>query len=925
MILKASQRGGDAALAAHLMNDENEHIEVHAINGFMSCDVAGAFQEIRAATQATNCKQYLLSLSLSPPEEANVSNKEFESAINKSMKRLGLSGQPHVIIFHEKHARRHAHLVVSRIDAQSMKAINLSFFKDRLCDLSRELFLQHGFELPQGHIDRKLSDPLNYSLEEYQVAKRAKRDPQEIKALLIECWAQSDSKAGFEAALDDGGFHLCQGDRRGFVAIDKEGKVYSLSRWLGVKPKELKARLGEPEHLQSLEDALEAFEHDNGHTKIVEDFSTASKLPDPLVLHLDEKIAELESQKHDLILSHRVARTDLRKEQHKQRIEEIRLFRQCGSPLRRLWQWAVGSRADILAKRQTELKAQENDCEAEGLALSEAQRIQLRALRTQIAEIKSQRDAIEPLPKQNPDVSQFIRQSDPDFLFHKSQIEVSPDYVLRLLTDKQDTFSHNDLVQKLSDYIADPAELRLAIDRVLGSSELVALDIETNSKINPRFTIRSYQRLHSEMMQSASFLSDNKAYGVDRKYMKMAINRQNKELQKQVGANLSDEQCQAIEHVLNRRQLVSVVGLAGAGKSTMLKAARDAWMKQGYNVVGGALSGKAADGLQNASDIPSRTLHSWEHGWKNGRNILNAGDVFVIDESGMVGTAQLSRIMKLVQEYKAKLVLVGDPDQLQPVEAGTPFRDITNKIGYAQLSEIRRQKSDWQKAASLDLARGNTKHAIQAYEDHGMVERVQSEHDAISALVEDYMVDTELHDNTKSRIALAYRRQDVFAINNGIRAARKSAHELSDETIIETDLGNRGFSVGDRILFTRNDYDLNVKNGMLGTVQDIDGKQMTVNLDDTDQAGKPRVISVNTDRYSSFDHGYAITIHKSQGATVDHAFVLKSHALRRELSYVAMTRHKEQLRIYEQNKSSMTNDKKPNPQQPYKVDYNFEL
>jgi len=141
MILKASQRGGDAALAVHLLNaEDNEHIEVHSINGFVSTDVAGAFQEIRATAKATNCKQYMFSLSLSPLEDANVSNADFEAAIEQAMKRLGLAGQPHVVIFHEKNARRHAHVVVSRIDVQSMTAINLSFFKDRLCDcLSHEL------------------------------------------------------------------------------------------------------------------------------------------------------------------------------------------------------------------------------------------------------------------------------------------------------------------------------------------------------------------------------------------------------------------------------------------------------------------------------------------------------------------------------------------------------------------------------------------------------------------------------------------------------------------------------------------------------------------------------------------------------------------------------------------------------------------
>lgn len=897
MILKASQRSGDAALAVHLMNaEDNEHIEVHAINGFMSDDIAGAFQEIRAAAQATNCKQYMVSLSLSPPEEANVSNKDFEKAIEQSMNRLGLSGQPHVIVFHEKHARRHAHLVVSRIDAKTMKAINLSFFKDRLCDLSRELFLHHGWELPKGHVDRKLSDPLNYSLEEYQVAKRAKRDPQEIKVILKECWTLSDSKASFEAALLDADFRLCRGDQRGFVAIDKEGKVYSLSRWLNVKTKDLKARLGELEQLPSIENALPSFD------QVQTDFVEASKEPNPLVAYLDQQIVELESQKTVLTKSHRSARADLRRKQHKKRKEEIRQFKESNSILRRLWHWATDNREKLLAERNTNLQTQEQGFEAELLNLSQSQRIELRTLRSQIAELKRQRDAIEPLSKPKPDLSQFVAKADPDFTFNKSLIAKSPDYVLHLISDKQESFTHNDIVRKLSDYITDPAELKATINQVLQSSELISL-IRADGT-NPRFMTRTYQKQHTQMMQAASFLSNSKAYGVEYRYSQSAISKQNTTLQKSVGASLSQEQSKAIEHVLNRRQLSCVIGLAGAGKSTMLSAAKDAWERQGYRVLGGALAGKAADGLQSSSGIPSRTLHSWEHGWKQGRDLLQAGDVFAIDEAGMVGTAQLARIIKHVQDQRAKLVLVGDPDQLQPIQAGTPFRNIAKQSGFAELSEIRRQKVDWQKAASLDLARGNTQRAIQAYEEHGMVEHAQSEHDAIAALVEDYMVDWELHGKDKSRIALAHKRADVFGINKAIRAARKSSGELTNGQTFKTDQGSRELAVGDQILFTRNDYDLNVKNGMLGWVTEIDDNEITVQLDD-DQSVSSDKITIDTNRFSSFDHGYATTIHKSQGATVDHSFVLKSHSLDEHLSYVAMTRHREKLHMYNNNMTEM--------------------
>ena len=925
MILKASQRGGDAALAAHLLNtQDNEHVEVHAISGFLSSDVAGAFQEMRAAARATKCEQYMFSLSLSPPEEAKVSNADFEAAIKQAMKRIGLANQPHVVIFHEKNARRHAHLVVSRIDANSMKAINLSFFKDRLCDLSRELFLHHGWDLPQGHIDRKLSDPLNYSLEEYQVAKRAKRDPKEIKAILKECWAQSDSKSSFEAALNEAGFQLRRGDRRGFVAMDDQGKIYSLSRWLDVKPKVLEARLGDPNHLPSIGETVaniaEAQANCENCSVFPLDFAKAAKPTDPLVVHLDEQIAALEANKQKLIQSHRDARANLREQQHKKRKEEIQGFRQRSSPLRRLWQWAVGNPQQLLLERQASLQVQQKQFDADLLSQSESQRLELRNLRTRIGELKRQRNAVEPLPEHEISKPQITVKTDPDFAFHKAQIEKSPDYVLRVISDKKAVFSENDIVRVLSDYFADPQALRAAIDQVMAADGLVLLEANENSE--PRYSTRDYQSTHTRMMQSASTLASNKAYGVYRKHLARAINTQNKNLQKSAGAKLSDEQCAAIEHVLNRRQLACVVGLAGAGKSTLLSAAKDAWERQGYRVVGAALAGKAADGLQSSSGIASRTLHALEHGWKHGKNQLQAGDVLVVDEAGMVGTAQMERIIAHVKEQSAKLVLVGDPQQLQPIQAGTPFKDIADAIGYAELSKIRRQKADWQKAASRALARGETKSALEAYSDHGMFEHSQSEHDAITALVEDYMVDWELHGKSNTRVALAHRRDDVASINHGIRCARKSAGELCNEQLFKTDFGERAFAAGDRLLFTRNDYDLNVKNGMIGWVTSFNADQISVALDGEESAPE-RVVTFNVKRFSSFDHGYATTIHKAQGATVDHAFVLKTRTMDGHLDYVAMTRHKRGLKIY-QGYNYLTSVKKETLKAKISLDHSLE-
>jgi len=139
MILKGSQRAGGRQLAAHLLRaDENEHVEVHEIKGFMSDDLPSAFQEVHAVSKGTRAKQYLFSLSLNPPLNEKVPIEVFEAAVEHIEQRLGLDDQPRAIVFHEKEGRRHAHAVWSRIDSTKMKAINLPHYKLKLRDVARE-------------------------------------------------------------------------------------------------------------------------------------------------------------------------------------------------------------------------------------------------------------------------------------------------------------------------------------------------------------------------------------------------------------------------------------------------------------------------------------------------------------------------------------------------------------------------------------------------------------------------------------------------------------------------------------------------------------------------------------------------------------------------------------------------------------------
>ncbi len=254
MILKGSQRAGASALADHLMNErDNDHVSTLELSGFVSDTLHGALSETHAISKATRCKQFMFSLSLNPPQDHIATDKELLEAADRAGVKLGLDGQPRAVIVHEKEGRRHAHVVWSRIDADEMKAINLPHFKTKLRDLSRDLFLDHGWVLPDGLATYGNKSPLNFTLAEWQQAKRQGVDPREIKQMFRQAWERSDSLVGLKNALEERGYFLARGDRRGFVALDIDGNVHALPRWTGINTKDVKAKLGSPDQLDSVD------------------------------------------------------------------------------------------------------------------------------------------------------------------------------------------------------------------------------------------------------------------------------------------------------------------------------------------------------------------------------------------------------------------------------------------------------------------------------------------------------------------------------------------------------------------------------------------------------------------------------------------------------------------------------------------------
>lgn len=348
MILKASERGNAGELAKHLLNaHENEHIEVHSVNGFMGDDLPSALQEIHAVSLGTKCQQPLFSVSLSPPKEAIASIQDFEDAITQIAEKTGLKNQPHVIVFHEKHGRRHCHVVFSRINIETMTAINLPFYKNKLMEISKELYLKHGWKLPQGHIDKQKRNPLNFTREQWQQAKRLNEDPKLIKQTLKECWAVSDNKKAFSGALEQQGFYLAKGDRRGFVAVDWRGEVYSLSRWLDIKNKNLKERLGEPKELPSVDDVKASIDKTLAEKM--------RKFSQEILLKYKSKNSILQKSKQSMVEQHQQTRKQLNEKLSKRQQRETKKRQSRFSKgIRDLWDRLTGNRAAL--KKQNEIE-----------------------------------------------------------------------------------------------------------------------------------------------------------------------------------------------------------------------------------------------------------------------------------------------------------------------------------------------------------------------------------------------------------------------------------------------------------------------------------------------------------------------------------------------------------------------------------------
>lgn len=301
MIIKASQRGFGRNLANHLAStNDNDHVSLAEIRGVIGQSLHAALIEMEAISKGTRCQQPFFSVSFNPPQNVNVSHKIFEDAFDTLEEALGLQEQPRVVIYHEKLARRHAHVIWLRVKIDEMKAIRMSHYKRKCAAISRSLYLRHGWDMPAGLQDFRLRDPFHLTTSEWQQNLRQNIDPREVKAACQAAWSQSHNSEEFKSALEEHGLFLARGDKRGFVIVDQNYKVYSLSRYGGINRKDIKARLGSPEEFPNVNETKR---------KIRAIYNRAARA----------RIADLEAEHTTEISSHILTRKELVEIQRQER------------------------------------------------------------------------------------------------------------------------------------------------------------------------------------------------------------------------------------------------------------------------------------------------------------------------------------------------------------------------------------------------------------------------------------------------------------------------------------------------------------------------------------------------------------------------------------------------------------------------------
>lgn len=463
------------------------------------------------------------------------------------------------------------------------------------------------------------------------------------------------------------------------------------------------------------------------------------------------------------------------------------------------------------------------------------------------------------------------------------QLAQDPASVLETLTRNKAVFSEKDVELFLKKHVA--VEGRKEVwQGILGHPYLLPLyDKETGAKTT-YFTTQEVRAEEEKLMRFADTIAKQPSHSLSSQAIEKGMK----------GRTLSEEQQKAYELCVQSGHNLSLIqGRAGVGKSYVLNGILAAHEEDGYRVIGLAPTNKVAADLRESGFKQSKTCHGFLFALKHGRESLNSNTLVMIDEAGMLGTELSVELFHAVKTSGAKLVLVGDDRQLSSVDRGGAFRALLARYESVELKTVRRQTISWQKAVSEDLSRGDVKNAVHTLQEHQQIDWKDTREEALSSLLKAWIEDKDSALSQKH--ILAQKNVEVDALNLGVRDILRAQGKLGEvELSCMTSRGKTAFAVGDRIQLTKTDKAQGLMNQRFGMIEHINqtDKTLTVCFDN----GEKKEVDPST--YDGLRHGYASTVYKAQGSTLDHVYVLHSNTTNQATNYVALTRQTQSLSLF---------------------------
>jgi conjugative relaxase-like TrwC/TraI family protein len=466
------------------------------------------------------------------------------------------------------------------------------------------------------------------------------------------------------------------------------------------------------------------------------------------------------------------------------------------------------------------------------------------------------------------------------------------------LTAHASTFDRRHVIQAWCNEM--PAGASIADIERLTAHTLVAPPIAELSGERAGVTMRRADRRRMESPNLGARYSTHDLLALERRLLTESMNRATEGVGTvdhdtlvaalRAHPHLSKEQHRMVGALTTTGRGVDVViAPAGAGKTTGLAAARDAWTRAGYHVFGCAVAARAAHQLENGAGIPSFTIAALRPELA-GSQTFRRNTVLVVDEAGMAGTRTLAPLLDAARASGIKIVIVGDPKQLPEIDAGGLLRGLDHRIGGIDLHQNRRQQHAWERDALTHLREGRADEAIPAYELHGRLNSEPTANQTRARVARDFAT---AHQRSERVLMLAMRWRDIHELNRRARAILVDAGLVDGPTL---EIDGSPYQRGDRVMTLRNARRHGITNGTTGTVEGVDPNAgtLTVRTDD----GPTITLPATYLHHTTVVHAYATTVHKAQGITVDRAFIYADDRLARESAYTAMSRGAAENHIY---------------------------